>query len=94
VASRRTNMPDGEELLRFVASMLPVNLPVEIREETQAAIVLDLLTKKVKADVLKDPRIIRKYVQVAYGFQDKFRFASIDAPVGDGEGTLGDLLAA
>jgi hypothetical protein len=84
----------GEELMEFATSLLPMNLPAEIREEARQAIVLDLLTKKVSADALKDARLIRRYVSAAYGFQNSYRFRSLDAPVNDGETTLGELIAA
>jgi hypothetical protein len=79
--------------MSFAESLL-LNLPAEIREEARAAIVHDLLTKKVTWDALKDSRLVRRYVRAAYGFQDGYRFSSLDAPVNDGESTLGDLIAA
>jgi hypothetical protein len=84
----------GAELMKFAATVLPVNLPAEVREEAQAAIVLDLLNKSVKPEHLKDARLVRKYVSAAYGLQNPFKFKSLDAPVGDGETTLGELIAA
>jgi hypothetical protein len=90
----RKGQGEGGELMHLAARVLPVNLSAEIREEAQAAIVFDLLTKKVKPDALKDPRLIRRYVSAAYGLQNPYKFSSLDAPVNDGESTLGDLLAA
>ena len=84
----------GEKLSEFAEGLLPANLPAEIREEARQAIILDLLTKKVSVEALKDPRLIRRYVRAAYGLQDGYRFSSLDAPVNDGESTLGDLIAA
>lgn len=87
-------MVSGEELIAFVKGLLPDNLPVEIREEAQAAIIHDLLTLAVKPRALKNRLVVKRYVRAAYGFQNRYKFASLDAPVGDGQSTLGELIAA
>jgi hypothetical protein len=84
----------GAELMELVGSVVPENLPEEIRQEVQAAIIIDLLNKSVKPEQLKVARFVRRYVSAAYGLQNRYRFTSLDAPVGDGETTLGELIAA
>lgn len=80
-------------ILMLVLSVLPANLPPEIREEAQSAIICDLLMKKVSAPALLDPKRVRRYVREAYGFSNPHRFCSLDAPVSkDYATTFGELL--
>lgn len=80
--------------MKFAHSVIPASLLAEIREEVEQAIILDLLSRQIKPEALLNHRVVRQYVRAAYGFQDAYRFKSLDAPVGDGESTLGELLAA
>jgi hypothetical protein len=78
----------------FALSVLPKNLPPDIREEAQAEIVCDLLSKKVSAGALLDPARVRRYITTAYGMSgNRFRFRSLDAPMRhDSPQTFGEML--
>lgn len=91
---RRKSHSTGERLIEIATRALPTRLPAEIKEEARQAIVLDLLTKKIKPDALKDSQLVKRYVRDAWGLQDRYRFRSLDEPLKDGDCTLGELIAA
>jgi hypothetical protein len=84
----------GREILSFAASVLPKILAPEIREDAMQAICLDLIAGNIEAGELKDRRIVGRYIADARGLNDRFRFISTDAPIGDTDLTVGDRLVA
>jgi hypothetical protein len=83
---------DGSELLTFIESLLPPNLPADAREEARQAIAVDVLKKKVRRKQL-NPQSVRRYVREAFGLNDKFRFLFLDQPcAGAGTSAFGELL--
>ena len=84
----------GENLMEIASSVLPANLPDGIREEAKSAIVVDLLSEQVTPEALKDALMVRRYIRAAYGFQNQYKFSSLDASIGESAATLADLIAA
>jgi hypothetical protein len=84
----------GEELLRFASNVLPECLPLEIQEEARQNICLDLIGRVVVAGALLNIRYVRRrYVNPLYGMNNRFKFASLDAPVRAGSSrTLGETM--
>jgi len=82
------------KLLRDIASLVPMGLPADVREEAVQAITVDILAHKLARESL-DSRTVRRYIRAAYGLRDPLRFRSLDAPVSHNDGrTLGESLAA
>lgn len=91
IRKRTPATPEG--LLMFTLSLIPRQLPPEIKEEVQAALTFDLLTKKVSAGALLDPKLVRRYVREAYGLVHSGKFVELDAPVRHNSAqTFGELL--
>jgi hypothetical protein len=79
-----------ERLLKVADICIPRWLPVDVREEAQAALVCDLLTGSVTEESLtrKD---VRRYIRDAYPLERQPHITSLDRPM-SGSTTLGALL--
>lgn len=88
--ARRRN--DGRELLTFIESLLPSNLPQYVRDDARQEIATAVILKKVRRKNL-NPQTVRPFVRAAFGLNDEHRFLFLDQPcAGAGSSTYGELM--
>jgi hypothetical protein len=91
---KRVRWLTGDELIKCAASALPKTLTLEAREDAIQAMCLDLIAGNIEVEALKEKRVVNRYIADARGLNDRFRFVSMDAPIGDSDLTVGDRLVA